>query len=155
MKGSPDIIDTLNHLLAGELTAIDQYFLHGRLCREWGFNRLHEQIEHEMQEERQHADALIARILFLEGIPDLSRRHPLNIGTDLLEILGNDLELEYRVVAELRKAIALCESSGDYQTRNMLMPLLKDTEEDHAHWLEKQLGLIEKTGLANYQQSQL
>jgi bacterioferritin len=155
MKGHPDVILRLNHLLAGELTAIDQYFIHSRLCREWGFGHLHEHIDHEMREERQHADCLIARILFLGGVPDLSRRHTLEVGRDVPEMLNNDLGLEYRVIAELKEAISFCESVRDYETRNMLLSLLKDTEEDHTYWLETQLGLIAKIGLANYLQSHM
>jgi bacterioferritin len=108
-----------------------------------------------MQEERQHADRLITRILFLQGVPDLSQRHALAVGRDVPEMLNNDLGLEYRVIAELKEAIALCESLRDYETRDILLSLLKDTEEDHTYWLETQLGLIAKTGLANYLQSQM
>ena len=155
MKGHPEVIQRLNHLLAGELTAIDQYFIHGRMCREWGLNRLFEHLDHEMHEEQGHADQLIVRILFLEGIPDLTQRQPLKIGRNVPEMLGNDLGLEYRVIAELKEAIAFCESVHDFQSRDMLRGLLGDTEEDHAHWLEIQLGLISKIGLDNYLQSQM
>jgi bacterioferritin len=155
MQGHPDVISRLNQLLTGELTAIDQYFIHSRMCRDWGFNQLYEHIGHEMGEEQEHADRLIARILFLEGTPDLSRRTGLNVGHDVPEILRNDLELEYRVIAALREAMAFCESVQDFQTRDILLALLKDTEEDHAYWLETQLGLIAKIGLENYLQSQM
>jgi len=154
MKGHPDVILRLNELLVGELTAIDQYFIHSRLCREWGFYSLYEHIDHEMREEQDHADRLIVRILFLEGMPDLSRRQPLKVGRDVPEVLHNDIAVEYRVIADLREAMALCESVRDYETRNILLGLLKDTEEDHAFWLEIQLGLIQKLGLENYLQSQ-
>lgn len=155
MKGHPDVIARLNHLLAGELTAIDQYFIHSRICREWGFSHLYEHIGHEMGEEQEHADRLIARILFLEGMPDLSQRSPLNVGRDVPGILGNDLALEYQVIAELKEAMAFCESVRDYETRDILLSLLKDTEEDHTYWLETQIGLIAKIGLENYLQSKL
>ncbi|SMF96006.1 bacterioferritin [Methylomagnum ishizawai] len=155
MQGHPDVILRLNRLLAGELTAIDQYFIHSRMCRDWGFQHLYEHISHEMGEEQAHADRLISRILFLEGIPDLGQRSPLAVGRDVPAILANDLALEYRVIAELREAMAFCESVADYETRNILLTLLKDTEEDHAHWLEAQLGLIAKIGLENYLQSRL
>lgn len=155
MKGHPEVIQRLNHLLAGELTAIDQYFIHGRMCREWGLNRLFEHLDHEMHEEQGHADQLIVRILFLEGAPDLTQRQPLKIGRNVPEILGNDLGLEYRVIADLKAAIAFCESVQDFQSRDILRELLGDTEEDHAHWLEIQLGLISKIGLDNYLQSQM
>ncbi len=155
MQGHPDVIPRLNHLLAGELTAIDQYFIHSRMCGEWGFNHLREHIGHEMGEEQEHASRLISRILFLEGIPDLSHRNPLKVGRDVPEILRNDLDLEYRVIAELKEAMAFCESVRDYETRDILLSLLKDTEEDHAYWLEIQLGLIAKIGLENYLQTKL
>jgi bacterioferritin len=155
MKGHPDVILRLNHLLAGELTAIDQYFIHSRLCREWGLGHLYEHIDHEMREEQQHADHLITRILFLEGLPDLSQRRALEVGGDVPEMLNNDLGLEYRVIAELKETIAFCESVRDYETRDILLSLLKDTEEDHTYWLETQIGLIAKMGLANYLQSHM
>lgn len=155
MQGHLDIVAKLNQLLAGELTAIDQYFIHGRMCHEWGVSQLAEHFSHEMQEEQTHASALIARILFLEGLPALDQRQPLKVGQDVPEMLGNDLGLEYRVIAHLKEAIALCETHQDFQTRELLLDLLKDTEEDHAHWLETQLGLIAKIGLPNYLQTQL
>ncbi|NOX08685.1 MAG: bacterioferritin [Gammaproteobacteria bacterium] len=155
MKGNNAIIDTLNELLAGELTAMDQYFIHSRMFDDWGFSKLYERIDHEMDDEKQHADLLIKRILFLEGKPDLSSRSALHIGGDVPEMLRNDLGLEQSVIAALKKAIARCEQEGDYQTREILEVMLADTEEDHTYWLEKQLGLIDKIGLQNYLQSQL
>ncbi len=155
MKGDAKVIEYLNKLLAGELTAIDQYFTHSRMCENWGLTKLYERIEHERSDEVGHAEALINRILFLEGTPDLSVRDPLKIGKDAPEMLRNDLQLELSVVAALKEAIAYCETSRDYQTRSILEQMLEDTEEDHAHWLEKQLWLIEKTGLQNYLQSQM
>jgi len=155
MKGNADVIARLNHLLAGELTAIDQYLIHSRMYKDWGFNRLYERIHHEMQEEQSHADLLINRILFLEGVPDLSKRDALQVGRDVPGMLKNDLAVEYKVISELKEAMAFCESVGDYVTRDILLALLKDTEEDHAHWLEIQLGLIEKIGLQNYLQTQM
>ncbi|MGX2039435.1 bacterioferritin [Methylocaldum sp. MU1018] len=155
MKGNADVIARLNHLLIGELTAVDQYSIHSQMYKDWGFGRLYERTHHEMQEEQSHADLLIGRILFLEGSPDLSTRDTLHVGRDVPGMLRNDLALEYRVIGELKEAIAFCESAGDYVTRDMLLGLLKDTEEDHAYWLEIQLGLIEKIGLQNYLQSQI
>ena len=108
-----------------------------------------------MQEEQTHATRLISRILFLGGVPALDQRQPLNVGRDIPEIFRNDLDLEYRVITELKHAIAVCEKVQDYQSRDLLLELLKDTEEDHTRWLETQLGLIEKIGLENYQQSQI
>lgn len=144
MKGNTKIIDTLNQLLAGELTSMDQYFTHSRMYEDWGLSKLYERIDHEMDDEKQHADLLIKRILFLEGVPAVGNRSPLKIGKDVREMLKNDLELEYSVIAALREAIATCEQERDYQTREILEGMLADTEEDHTYWLEQQLGLIEK-----------
>lgn len=155
MKGDAKVIDQLNKLLAGELTAIDQYFLHSRMYENWGLKKLYERIEHERSEEVGHAEMLIRRILFLEGRPNLGARAPLSIGNDVPEMLKNDLALEFAVVRALKEAIAYCETARDYQTRELLEQLLADTEEDHAHWLEQQLWLIQQTGLQNYMQSQL
>jgi bacterioferritin len=155
MKGNADVIARLNHLLAGELTSIDQYLIHSRMYKDWGFTRLYERIHHELQEEQSHADRLIDRILFLEGVPDLSKRNMLQIGQDVPTMLKNDLALEYKVIEELKKTMAFCETIGDFVTRDVLLALLKDTEEDHAYWLEIQLGLIEKVGLQNYLQTQM
>ncbi len=153
MKGSNKVIDVLNDLLAGELTAMDQYFVHSRMYDDWGLSKLFERIGHEMEDETGHADAMIKRILFLEGKPNLTKRDPLNIGATVPEMLQSDLDLEYSVVKNLKAAIALCETEQDYETRAMLVQQLEDTEEDHAYWLEKQLGLIDKIGLQNYLQS--
>ncbi|TYK64418.1 bacterioferritin [Colwellia echini] len=155
MKGSSKVIASLNNLLHNELAAIDQYFIHSRMYQDWGLDKLFDQLEHEMQEEITHADALIKRILFLEGIPNLANRRDLIIGDDVPSMLKNDLILEMEVVDALKSTIALCESEGDYQTREMLEKLLFDTEEDHVYWLEKQLGLIERIGLQNYIQSHM
>ncbi|SEQ84717.1 bacterioferritin [Nitrosomonas sp. Nm51] len=155
MKGNVKIIDTLNKLLAAELTSMDQYFTHSRMYEDWGFSKLFERIDHEMNDEKQHADLLIKRILFLEGAPAVGNRSPLKIGQAVPAMLKNDLEREREVIDALRTAIAACEQEQDYQTREILEALLADTEEDHAYWLEKQLGLIEKVGLQNYLQSQM
>jgi bacterioferritin len=155
MKGNTKIIDILNKLLAGELTSMDQYFTHSRMYDDWGLNKLYERINHEMDDEKQHADHLIRRILFLEGVPAVGNRSPLKIGKDVPEMLKNDLELEHSVITALRDAIAACEQEQDYQTREILEAMLADTEEDHTYWLEKQLGLIKKIGLQNYLQSQM
>lgn len=155
MKGNAKVIDILNKLLAGELTSMDQYFTHSRMYDDWGLSKLYERIDHEMDDEKGHADNLIKRILFLEGVPIVGNRNPLKIGKDVPEMLKNDLELERSVIVALREAIAVCEQEKDYQTREILEEMLADTEEDHAHWLEQQLGLIEKVGLQNYLQSQM
>lgn len=155
MKGDKNVIDHLNRLLAGELTAIDQYFLHSRMYENWGYHKLYERIHHEKEEEIQHADALIKRILFLEGTPDVATRQPLNIGKDVPQMLKNDLDLELAVIKHLREVIAYCEKVQDYITRDILVPMLDDTEQDHAYWLETQLRLIDRIGLQNYLQSQM
>jgi bacterioferritin len=153
MKGNPKVIASLNGLLHNELAAIDQYFIHSRMYEDFGLDKLCQQLDHEMQEEITHADALIKRILFLEGTPNLKSRRDLLIGKDVPSMLANDLILEMEVVAALKGSITLCESEGDYQSREMLEKLLIDTEEDHVYWLEKQIGLIDKIGLQNYIQS--
>lgn len=156
MKGNKKVIDSLNHLLGGELTAMDQYFIHSEMYADWGLSKLYERIAHEFDDEKQHAKDLIERILFLEGTPDMvTTRPPIKVGKDVKEMLTNDLKLEYQVVEDLKKAIALCEKEQDYQTREILRKMLDDTEMDHAYWLEQQLGLIERIGMKNYQQSQL
>ncbi|MCJ8312098.1 MAG: bacterioferritin [Saccharospirillaceae bacterium] len=155
MKGNKIIIDELNILLEGELTAVDQYFIHSRLYEDWGLSKLYERINHEMADEQHHADLMIKRMLFLEGHPDLSKRSALNVGKNVKETLENDLQLEYSVVKALKRVIAICEEQQDYQTRDMLRQQLEDTEEDHTHWLEQQLGLIKLIGIENYIQSQI
>ena len=155
MKGKAQVLEQLYLLLRGELAARDQYFTHSRMYADWGLTKLYERINHEMADETQHAAALIERILFLEGIPDLSQQDGLNIGKTVPEMLRNDLEFEYKVIGDLKNAIAVCEQEQDYQTRDILLKILADTEEDHGYWLEKQLGLIEKIGLQNYLQSQM
>jgi bacterioferritin len=155
MKGSNKVVGHLQRLLTSELAAIDQYFIHSRMYEDWGLQQLYERINHETEEEKQHADKLIRRMLFLEATPDLSKRDALHVGTDVPSMLQNDLQLEYDVAQALREAIACCEAEQDYQTRQILWELLADTEEDHAYWLERQLGLIDKIGLQNYLQSQM
>lgn len=155
MKGDKKIIDILNELLAGELTAVDQYLIHGEMYADLGLQQLAEKALHESEHERQHARALIQRILFLEGKPDLSKREGLKIGKNVIEMLKSDLAVEYKVVGELKKAIAACEKAQDYVTREMLRVQLDDTEVDHAYYLEKQLKLVELVGQQNYLQSQM
>lgn len=154
MKGQTEVIDYLKHLLRGELAARDQYFVHSRYYEDWGFSKLYERINHEMEEETQHADALLKRILFLEGVPDMAPT-AFTFGQSVPEMLRLDLALEYEVRAALAKGIELCERHQDYTTRDILLVQLKDTEEDHAYWLEMQLGLIDKIGLENYLQAQM
>ncbi|MBR9829859.1 MAG: bacterioferritin [Oceanospirillales bacterium] len=155
MKGNTKVIDALNKLLAGELAAMDQYFIHSEMYADWGLSKLYERIAHEFDDEKGHAKLMIERILFLEGTPDMVTRDPIHIGKTVPEMLQNDLNTEYQVAHNLKQVIALCEQQQDYQTRAMLRQQLEDTEEDHAYWLEKQLGLINRLGLPNYLQSQM
>ncbi|WP_111979289.1 bacterioferritin [Algibacillus agarilyticus] len=155
MKGNTKVIDALNVLLANELSAMDQYFIHSRMYDDWGLSKLFERISHESDDERQHASLLIERILFLEGKPDMVTRDGLQIGDDVPTMLENDLKVEYAVGNLLKQTILLCESEQDYVTRDMLTTLLEETENDHAHWLEQQLRLIKMLGLPNYLQSQM
>ncbi|KZZ45054.1 MAG: bacterioferritin [Saccharospirillaceae bacterium] len=155
MRGNQQVIDKLNDLLAGELSAMDQYFIHSRMYDDWGLSKLFERIDHEFEDEKGHASKLVERILFLGGTPDMVTREPLNIGRDVPAMLQSDLNLEYKVIGDLREVMALCEQVRDFQTRDMLQVLLDDTENDHTHWLEQQLGLIDKIGLQNYLQSQM
>ena len=154
MKGHTAVIDYLKTLLKGELAARDQYFAHSRMYQDWGFTRLYERLNHEMTEETEHADALLQRILFLGGVPDMTP-DAVRVGKSVPEMLKTDLTLEYEVREALAKGIALCEQHQDYVTREILEKQLHDTEEDHAYWLEIQLGLIDRIGLANYLQSQM
>lgn len=155
MKGDKKIIGILNDLLAGELTASDQYLIHGEMVSDMGLAQLAAHMLHESEHEHLHAKLLIQRILFLEGTPNVAKRDALNIGQTVKEMLESDLALEYSVVKNLKKAIDACEKAEDYVTRDMLVSQLDDTEMDHAYWIEKQLKLIKLIGLENYLQSQM
>lgn len=155
MKSDHRIIDILNGLLAGELTAVDQYLAHGEMYADMGFAHLAAKALHESEHERQHARALIQRILFLEGVPDLATREKMSVGATVPEMLAADLAVEYKVVAGLKKAMAAFEKAQDYVSRDLLAVQLEDTEMDHAYYLEKQIRLISLVGLQNYQQSQI
>ncbi|MBS9778246.1 MAG: bacterioferritin [Gammaproteobacteria bacterium] len=152
MKGNKKIIDCLNSLLSGELAARDQYFIHSLMYDEWGYQKLFEHSAHESDHEKLHAEQMVRRILMLGGIP-VSAPCSVNIGNDVVGMLKSDLDLEYSVCDNLRTAIKLCEECQDYVTRDMLVTQLEDSEEDHAHWLEKQLSIIDAIGLQNYLQS--
>ena len=155
MKGNANVLTHLQKLLNSELAARDQYMAHSRMYKDWGLHELYERLNHEMEEETEHADALIERMLFLEGTPDMTTRTGFKVGTDVTSMLESDLRVEYEVDAELKKVIALCEQEKDYVTREMLETLLDDTEMDHAYWLEQQLRLIKMVGMENYIQSQM
>lgn len=155
MQSKPAIIDALNNLLSYELAAMDQYFIHAQMYEDWGYMKLFERINHEFDDEKGHATKLIQRMLFLEGQPDMITRTGFKIGTSVPDMLASDLRVEYAVAEQLRITIALCEKERDYVTRDMLLVLLDDTEMDHAHWLEQQLGQIKSLGLEIYLQSQL
>ncbi len=155
MKGNAKINDALNELLSYELAAMDQYFIHSQMYLDWGLNKLYERINHEFDDEKGHATKLIERMLFLEGTPDMVTRTGYKVGHDVPSMLESDLRVEYEVDAKLKEVIALCEQESDYVTRDILVELLDDTEVDHAHWLEQQLGLINRLGLPLYMHSQM
>ncbi len=154
MKGKKVIIDALNTVLANELTAINQYFLHARMLEDWGLAKLGK-LEYEASiDEMKHADQLIKRILFLEGLPNLQKLNKLKIGQNVKEVLEADLSVEYKAVPELQKFIKLCEKEADFVTRDLFASILQ-SEEGHIDWLETQLHLLTKLGEKNYIQSQV
>ena len=149
MKGDPQVIQHLNKVLYNELTAINQYFLHARMLRNWGFKELGEHEYHESIDEMKHADKLSDRILFLDGLPNFQALGKLRIGENPKELLECDLALEYEAVPLLREAIAHCEQVGDYVSRQLFADIL-DSEEEHIDWIETQLSLIARLGEQNY-----
>ena len=154
MKGDAKVIEYLNKALYNELTAINQYFLHAKMLKNWGFKELAEHEYKESIDEMKHADKLSERILFLDGLPNFQALGKLRIGETPREILECDLALEQEALPPLREAIAYCESVADYVSRQLFVDIL-DSEEEHIDWLETQLGLIDKIGLENYLQSQM
>ncbi|BBB59231.1 bacterioferritin [Undibacterium sp. YM2] len=154
MKGDAKVIKLLNAQLTNELSAINQYFLHARMYKHWGFEKIAKKEYEESIGEMKHADKLIDRILMLGGLPNLQALHKLMIGEDTLEMLRCDLKLEVAAQKTVKEGIATCEAVGDYVSRDLFQMILEDTEE-HIDWLETQLELVEKIGIQNYLQSQM
>ena len=154
MKGDAKVVKHLNAVLTNELTAIDQYFLHAKMFQHWGFERLAKREREASIDEMKHAESLMERILFLDGLPNLQNLHKLLIGEDMAEALKCDLKLELAAHPVLKTAISDCEACGDYVSRDLFRHILA-SEEEHIDWLETQLELIDKVGLPNYQQSQM
>jgi len=153
MQGDATVIEHLNRVLKNELTAINQYFLHSRMYTDWGMTKLGEHEHAESVDEMKHADSIIERTLFLEGLPNLQTLGKLRIGEDVEEMLQCDLDLELDAIPDLQAAISYCESHKDFVSRDLFDAILR-SEEEHVDWLETQLGLIEKMGVENYVQLQ-
>jgi len=154
MKGDPKIIEILNEVLTGELTAINQYFVHGEMCENWGYDRLHKVIRKHSIGEMKHAEELIERVLFLDGIPNVQRLGKINIGEDVPEIFKSDYALELDALPRLNEGIEICREKGDNNSRHLLEEILAE-EEEHVDWLEAQMTLIEQVGLQNYLAQQI
>jgi bacterioferritin len=154
MKGHDDVIALLNEVLTAELTAINQYFIHARMCENWGYERLWKKIREESIGEMKHADRLVERILYLEGIPNVQRLGKVNVGQTVPEQLRLDLEVEKTAIKALNSGIELCRSLGDNGSRELLEDVLED-EEEHANWIEAQLTLIQQAGEAHYLAQQI
>jgi bacterioferritin len=154
MKGDATVIKNLNEVLTGELTAINQYFLHARMLKSWGFERIAAIVYKESIDEMKHAQTLIDRILFLEGVPNIQKLGPVTIGETVEEQYVADLALEHKAIPRIKAGIAICNEASDHATREVLEHILV-SEEEHVDWLEAQLGLIEQVGLQNYLSAQI
>lgn len=154
MKGDKKVIELLNKVLGNELVAINQYFLHAKIYKDWGLQNLYEHEYHESIDEMKHADLLTERVLFLEGLPNLQDLGALRIGENTREMLEADLALEMDAIPDLKEGILYCEQIGDYVSRDLFKHIL-EAEEDHVDWLETQLGLIDKMGIENFHQAQI
>ncbi len=154
MKGDPKVIDLLNEVLTGELTTINQYFLHSRMCHNWGYERLAQKIHAESVDEMKHADRLIERVLFLEGLPNVQKLNKVNVGTTVLEILKHDLAAEMLAVPLVNRSVQTCRDLGDNGSETLLTEILV-SEEQHVDWLEAQLELIRQVGDAQYLAQQI
>ncbi len=154
MKGNANVIETLNDILTAELTAINQYFIHAKMCQNWGYLRLADAVRRESIDEMKHADELIERILFLEGVPNVQRYAKINVGETVPEQIELDLKLEYDAIERFRKGIRLCREEGDITSADLLERMLA-SEEQHTDWLETQRGLLEQIGVKHYLAQQL
>jgi bacterioferritin len=154
MKGNDEVINVLNEVLTSELTAINQYFIHSKMCEDWGFMKLAVKKRGESIEEMRHADIIIARILFLEGVPNMQRYFPVKVGEDAVEQHRLDLEVEYDAVKRLNAGITLCGDKGDHGTRELLQTILRQ-EEEGIDWLEEQLHLVDAIGQERYLTEQI
>jgi bacterioferritin len=154
VKGDPKVLDALNAALTNELTAINQYFCQAKMCKNWGFDRLAKKHYEESIGEMKHAEMLIDRILFLEGVPEIARYNVIRVGADIPEQFANDLKLETDAVTAYNKAVRLCAEVGDNGSRELVERILVESEE-HVDWLETQIDLIKSVGLQNYLQTQI
>ena len=154
MKGHPEVISALKEILTNELTAVNQYFLHSRMCKDWAYHKLSDKFYKESIDEMKHARSLIDRILFLEGAPNLQKLNPLCIGTTVKQQLENDLGLEKKAISDLKKSINICINHEDFTSKELLESILV-SEEEHTDWIEAQLHLIKDLGEKNYLSQQL
>jgi bacterioferritin len=154
MKGNEEVLDLLNQLLTNELTAINQYFIHAKMCENWGYERLAHKLRDESIDEMKHADLVISRILFLEGVPNLQRYHKLRVGETVKEQLESDLQVEYAAIAFLNQGIVASRNANDNASKDLFERILV-SEEEHTDWIETQLELIRQVGEQNYLSQQI